>query len=176
MKLTKLFTAVVCLTLLLACNTNYDEHLNTISELSNSYLELEEKVATIDPKQSRQQLKQYESTIDNFKQQLKKEEKPSKETKDFINQFRSIKKTFKKTPKKISFLKSSIKENTTQLKNLETDIKNNVFNEKEIIDILKQEQETLELLDTEFKNMTLEIKYQLEKFDSLIILSNNKEL
>ena len=176
MKLTNLITFIFCSTLFFACTTNYDGHLDTISELSNNYLELNEKVSNINPKQSSQQLKKYESIIDSFKQKLNKDEKPSKETKDFINQFRSIKKTFKKTPKKLTFLKNSIKENTTQLKNLETDIKNNVFNENEIINILKQEKEALELLNEEYNNMTLEIKYQIEKFDSLIILSNNIEL
>lgn len=173
MKLTKILLSALCCISLLSCKNDYSTQLNDIDELSINYIALEKKVLNIDLKESKKHLKKYEDTIEEFKLLLNKDKKPSKEVTSFINQFRSVKKTFKKVPKKVSFLKSNIKKNITQLENLENDVNKNVFNQEELGKIINDELEVFQALDKEYINLTLEIKNQIEKFDSLLILSNN---
>jgi chromosome segregation ATPase len=173
MKLTKLIVSIICYTCLTSCNNDFSSQLSAISELSESYASLDEKVLEIDLKESAEQLKKYETTIEDFKLLLNKDKRPSKETTSFINEFRTIKKTFKKVPKTVSYLKSNIKENTAQLKNLEIDINKNVFNHEQLSKIIDDEEKVFQNLDQKHTKLTLEIKNQLEKFDSLLILSTN---
>lgn len=173
MKLTKVLFSALCCISLLSCNNDYSTQLSAINELSTNYIALEEKVLNVDLKQSNEHLKKYEDTIEEFKLLLNKDKRPSKEVKSFINQFRSVKKTFKKVPKKVSYLKSNIKKNIAQLENLENDVNKNVFNQEELGKIINDELEAFKALDKEYISLTLEIKNQIEKFDSLLILTNN---
>ena len=102
---------------------------------------------------------------------LVEKQKPTKEVRMYINEFRTIKKTFKKVPKNVSFLNSSISQNIIQLDNLKADIKKNSFSQKELNKIIGQEQEAFQLLDSNYYKLSLDIKTQTEKFDSLLILS-----
>lgn len=173
MKLTKLLVSILCCMFLLSCNNDYSAQESTINKLSTNYVDLEKKVQSIDLKEAKGQLKKYEDTIEEFKLLLNKNKKPTKKVTEFINQFRSVKKTFKNVPKKVSYLKNNIKGNTAQLKNLEIDINKNIFNQDELNKIINDELKAFQTLDQEYINLTLEIENQIEKFDSLLILSAN---
>lgn len=173
MKLTKLLVSILCCMFLLSCNNDYSAQESTINKLSTNYVDLEKKVQSIDLKEAKGQLKKYEDTIEEFKLLLNKNKKPTKKVTEFINQFRSVKKTFKNVPKKVSYLKNNIKGNTAQLKNLEIDINKNIFNQDELNKIINDELKAFQALDQEYINLTLEIENQIEKFDSLLILSAN---
>jgi chromosome segregation ATPase len=172
MKLAKYFFFLLSLVLLVACSQDFSDHLKTIDNLLYKYDNLEKNVLEVDVKDSKQQLIRYEDTIEEFKNRQNNEQKPSKEIRSFINEFRTIKKTFKKVPKNVSFLKSSISQNKTQLNNLKIDVNKNSFNKEDLKTIIDQESEAFRLLDSNYSNLELDIQNQLEKFDSLIILSS----
>lgn len=69
-------------------------------------------------------------------------------------------------------MKSSISQNKTQLNNLKIDVNKNSFNKEDLKTIIDQESEAFRLLDSNYSNLELDIQNQLEKFDSLIILSS----
>jgi hypothetical protein len=171
MKSTKTILSLFITVLLFACNHDYDQQLNNIDNLISKYDTLEKKVFSVDLKESKQQLLRYENTIKEFKKLQNNKQKPTKEVRMYINEFRTIKKTFKKVPKNVSFLNSSISQNIIQLDNLKADIKKNSFSQKELNKIIGQEQEAFQLLDSNYYKLSLDIKTQTEKFDSLLILS-----